>query len=99
MKKGLIHSISLASVKCGETIGIRSIGLVGSVGKGSVTKPAFVLERLFGLLLENGKRILVEKQGTKVYPMSPALHSPAISLENGFSLLNESGGKISLETE
>lgn len=99
MKQGLVEAIRLAAVRLGEIIRLGSVGLVNHIKRNVAEKPALALEDGFGFLLENGKRILTEKQGTKDYPVTPFLHSPAVNLENGFSLLLESGDRISLEKE
>lgn len=99
MKKGIIETIRLTAVRISDKIGLNSIGLFSHTDKKSSQKPTLALETGFGFLLENGKRILIEKQGTKEYPFIPISHSPALALENGFSLLLEDGNNLSLETE
>lgn len=99
MIKGIIETVRLTAVRVGDKIGLNSIGLFSHAKKNSAIRPALALETGFGFLLENGKRILIEKQGTKEYPPVPISRSPALALENGFSLLLESGNNLSLEIE
>lgn len=99
MINGIIETIRLTAVRFSDKIGLNSIGLFSHAKKKSATKPAIALESGFGFLLENGKRILIEREGTKEYPLIPIRHSPSFALENGFSLLLEDGHILSLENE
>lgn len=59
-------------------------------------RPSILMENGFSFLLENGKRLLIEKDGTKAFNI-PAQPSRSLILENGARLLLENGCAISLE--
>lgn len=71
MKNGIVETIRLTAARIGDKIGLDSIGLFSHTKKNAATKPTLALENGFGFLLENGKRIIIEKQGTKEYPVIP----------------------------
>lgn len=60
-------------------------------------KPLLALESGFQFLLENGGRIRLEKQGTRLFPPRTPKIYPTLRLENGSRILQEAGFKINLE--
>lgn len=96
MKKSLIPVVELITTRL-ISIGLRSV--VMSLHRPSKIrkKPALATETGFSFLLENGGRILLEKERTKVFPPREPVMSPSLLLENGGSLLSESGHRIKLE--
>lgn len=59
-------------------------------------RPAILMENGFSFLLENGKRLLMEEDGTKAFHI-PAQPTSSLLLENCSRLLLENGCAISLE--
>ena len=60
-------------------------------------KPLLALESGFHFLLENGGRIRLEREGTRLFPLLPPKVYPTLMLESGNRLLQEDGFKIHLE--
>ena len=60
-------------------------------------KPLLALESGFRFLLENGGKIRLEREGTRLFPSRPPKGYPKLVLENGNRLLQEDGFKINLE--
>lgn len=99
MKKVLIHIVELVKVRLPRSImlGKARLSFCREGNTRSNHKPSLALENGFHFLLEGGGRILLEKEGTKVFPPAPKQPIRAVSLENGGQMLLESGGKLKLE--
>lgn len=99
MKNGLTQIVELVRVclPYKATLRLASLKLRRDTYGPRRRKPAIALESGFHFLLEGGGRILLEKEGTKVFDPIPKSPVAAITLENGSKMLLENGGMIKLE--
>lgn len=98
MKKTLITIASLTRIRLPDVVRLSGATLPFVLDKSHpLVKPSLNLENGFCVLLENGCRILLEKEGTKAYAPNPK-RSPVLCQENGSKILLEDGGDIQLET-
>lgn len=98
MKKALIPVIGLVKVCLPRSIRLTRASLDFCREKSNKRiKPMLTLESGFHFLLENGGRILIEREGTKMFPPRPPIINPVFLLEDGKMLLQEDGFKINLE--
>ncbi len=98
MKRESIEVIRLFPVKLLSRVEFLKIGLSNNHKRKNSKRPSLALENGFCFLLENGKKLLLEKEGTKTYPVISKA-APSLCLENGYGLLLEGGGKIILEPQ
>lgn len=59
-----------------------------------IKKPVLKQENGFGFRLENGKSLLLERDGTKAFEVIPPQNPNKIVLENNKNILLESGSSI-----
>ncbi len=98
MKRETMEVIRFFPVKLLSRIEFQKIGLSNNHRRRNSKRPSIALENGFCFLLENGKKLLLEKEGSKAYPIISKA-APSLCLENGYGLLLEGGGKIILEPQ
>lgn len=97
MKKSLIPIVELAKIQLSQNQVLAQVSLPFRKGKSQKRiKPSLALESCFSFLLENGGRILLEKDGTRAYAPIPKTQ-PVICLDGGGKILLENGSRIQLE--
>lgn len=97
MKDILMTIVKLITVRLTPVMMKRVVMSLHRPDTNAREKPLLALESGFHFLLENGGRIRLEKEGTKLFPPRPPKIYPALRLENGGNLLQEDGFKINLE--
>lgn len=97
MKEVLMPIVKLITVRLTPVMMKRVVMSLHRPDTNAREKPLLALESGFHFLLENGGRIRLEKEGTKLFPPRPPKIYPALRLENRGNLLQEDGFKINLE--
>lgn len=97
MKDILIPIVKLITVRLTPVMMQRVVMSLHKPDTSRREKPLLALESGFHFLLENGGRIRLEKEGTKLFPPSPPKTYTNLMLENGHRLLQEDGFRIKLE--
>lgn len=98
MNKTLIPVVGLVKVCLPHSIRLARASLDFCREKtGRRFKPMLTTETGFYFLLEDGGRILLEREGTKMFPPNPPIINPGLLLEDGKMLLQENGSKFNLE--
>ena len=98
MNKALIPVVGLVKVCLPHSIRLARASLDFCREKSDRrVKPMLTMESGFTFLLENGGRILLEREGTKMFSPRPPIINPVFLLEDGQVLLLENGFKINLE--
>lgn len=97
MKKSLIPIVELVKVQLSQNKMLALVSLPFRKGKTlKRIKPSLALVNGFNFLLENGGRILLEREGTRAYAPIPKAQ-PVICLDGGGKMLLENGSSIQLE--
>ena len=97
MKEVLIPIVKLVTVRLTPVMMQRVVMSLHRPDTNTREKPLLALESGFHFLLENGGRIRLEREGTRLFPPRPPKVYPTLMLENGNRLLQEDGFKINLE--
>lgn len=91
-----MHSVNLIKVRLASVLMYR-VFMNLHRQNARTKKPLLIMESGVHFALENGGRILIEEDGTKLFPSRPPVNLPTLLLEDGSRLLREDFFPIILE--